>query len=271
MTTESQSAASVKPDDSGRARSTIEFPYFDLASAIEVTQAVKLVGGTSSDWTQLAVKLSMAAEGGGFRSRVMTGKTFGLLEYDRGQVNLTDLGLRILEPQHERAAKVEAFMTVPLYKALFERLNGQTLPPPAAVERMAEQLGVAPKQKDKARLAFMRSAKTAGLFELSAERLSLPPSIGTPVSDQHRKDRSLDSGGQGGDEPPPPGRLRFEVPIPGKPSAVVMVPDDLDAEDWEMLNAMMTTYIERWKKFPAKQKNAPQAHGSVSAHRGEES
>lgn len=55
----------------------------------------------------------------------------------------------------------------------------------------------------------------------------------------------------GGGSPPPPGRLRLEVPIPGKPSVVVMVPDDMDAEDWSMLNTMMTTYIERWKKLKA--------------------
>ncbi len=175
MTAESQ-ATTPKPDEA-RGRSTIEFPYFDLTSALEVAQAVKQVGGTAADWKQLAVKLNMTAEGGGFRSRMMTAKTFGLLDYDRGHVELTELGLRAVDPQFERAARVDAFMAVPLYKALFEKLNGQTLPPAAAVERMAEQLGVAPKQKDKARLAFMRSAKTAGLFEISAERLSLPPSL----------------------------------------------------------------------------------------------
>jgi hypothetical protein len=95
----------------------------------------------------------------------------------------------------------------------------------------------------------MRSARTAGLFELSSERLSLPPG-GTVQREVARlADANVERNGGGDDPPPPPGRLRFEVPIPGKPSAVVMVPDDLDADDWTMLSAMMTTYIERWKKF----------------------
>lgn len=50
-------------------------------------------------------------------------------------------------------------------------------------------------------------------------------------------------------EEAPPDTLRFEVPVPGKRSVTVMVPNDLDAEDWAMLNVMMSAYIERWKKF----------------------
>jgi len=256
MTTESPAAnqAQLKPDEGSRGRSTIEFPYFDLASAIEVAKAVKQMGGTSADWTSVAVHLNMAGDGGGFRQRVMTGKSFGVLEYSRGSIDLTELGIRAVDPQYERAAKVDAFLKVPLYKALFDKLNGQMLPPTAAIERMAEQLGVAPKQKDKARQVFMRSAKQAGLFDISAERLALPPG-GAPGATQRVARGEEGNGGSGktdgggSDDPPPPGRLRFEVPIPGKPSAVVMVPDDLDADDWTMLSSMMTTYIERWKKF----------------------
>lgn len=184
MTAESQvvdapTPPSVAPEAAGRGRSTIEFSYFDLAGAIEIAHAVKHIGGTSADWKQLAVKLTMSPDGGGFRARVMSGKAFGILDYSRGTVELTELGLRIVDPQFERAARVDAFMAVPLHKALFDRLNGQTLPPPPAIERMAEQLGVAPKQKDKARLAFIRSAKQAGLFELATDRLSLPPGLHT--------------------------------------------------------------------------------------------
>lgn len=264
MTTESQPADSTqsKPEEASRGRSTIEFTYFDLASAVEVAHAVKKMGGTSAaDWTSVAVKLSMAGDGGGFRQRVMTAKSFNVVDYARGSIMLTELGSRIVDEQYERAAKVEAFLKVPLYRALFDKLIGQPLPPPAAVERMAEQLGVAPKQKDKARQVFMRSAKQAGFFEISSERLAMPP--GATSGSPQRAARSEDSdtsanvarSGGGGDGQEP-GRLRFEVPIPGKPSAVVMVPDDLDADDWAMLSSMMTTYIERWKKFSTNSQGA---------------
>lgn len=42
---------------------------------------------------------------------------------------------------------------------------------------------------------------------------------------------------------------RFEIPIPGKSSVRVIVPRDLDADDWEMLQSMITVYIKRWKGF----------------------
>lgn len=42
---------------------------------------------------------------------------------------------------------------------------------------------------------------------------------------------------------------RFEVPIPGKKSVRVIVPSDLDADDWTMLQSMITVYINRWKGF----------------------
>jgi hypothetical protein len=42
---------------------------------------------------------------------------------------------------------------------------------------------------------------------------------------------------------------RFEIPIPGKRSVRVTVPSDLDADDWTMLQSMITVYINRWKGF----------------------
>jgi len=172
-----QNPTQAAADEPGRGRSTIEFPYLDLNNSIEIADNVRHVGGTNCDWKQLAVKMNQAADGGGFRMRVMTAKVYGILTYDRGNIELTDLGIQIIDTQYERRARVDAFMKVPLYKQLFDKLNGVTLPPPAAVERMIEQLGVAPKQKDKARQVFMRSAKQAGLFELSGDRLSLPPGL----------------------------------------------------------------------------------------------
>ena len=60
--------AAKKPEQA-RGRSTIEFPYLDLSNAMEVAHAVKAVGGTSADWPQIAIKLSMQADGGAFRLR----------------------------------------------------------------------------------------------------------------------------------------------------------------------------------------------------------
>ena len=54
----------------------------------------------------------------------------------------------------------------------------------------------------------------------------------------------------------------FSVTIPGKQSVKVIVPSDLDADDWEMLQSMITVYVRRWKGFAA----APQKTANEADH-----
>jgi hypothetical protein len=166
-------AAKAETDEK-RGRSTIEFPYVDLDDAVEVAEAVHQAGGSSCQWDQLAAQLKQAATGGGFRLRLLGAKIFGMLTYDRGTVTLTPLGMRISDAQQVKQARVEAFLAVPLFKAIYENFRGVSLPPLAGLEREIERLGVAPKQKDKARQVFQRSAKQAGFFEFGSDRLVLP-------------------------------------------------------------------------------------------------
>lgn len=180
---DSQEEAQAQPVTEERGRSTVDFPYSDLDSAVEIAQTVRQLGVFSCEPASLAAKLNMAPDGGGFRQRLITSKTFGLIAYGRaagGLVELTSIGQLVADQASERRGRLEAFMAIPLYKALFDRLKGQVMPPPPAIERLMENMGVAPKQKDKARQVFQRSAKQAGLFELSNDRLTLPPSLNTP-------------------------------------------------------------------------------------------
>ncbi|MCW5603927.1 MAG: DUF5343 domain-containing protein [Burkholderiales bacterium] len=41
---------------------------------------------------------------------------------------------------------------------------------------------------------------------------------------------------------------KFQIPIPGKPSAVFTIPKDLEDDDWEMLKTMLDAYIARMRK-----------------------
>ena len=157
-----------------RARSTIEFPYFDQDEAISAASAVHAVGGTTCTVEQLAAHMRQAPGGGGFRIRLMAARTFNVLDYERGNVTLTDLGIRIIDPKFQKAARVDSFLAVPLFKAAYEKLKGGMLPPHAAIERTLETLGVAPKIKDKARHVFIRSAKQAGFLDIDPERLVAP-------------------------------------------------------------------------------------------------
>jgi hypothetical protein len=165
-----------------RERSRIEFPYLDLDAAVEIAKGVHELGGSSCGWDQLAARLGHSATGGGFRLRAMTAKTFGLVIYGQGTVTLTELGKRLCDPQQEKAAKVEAFLVVPLYNAIHEKFKNVTLPPPDALETEIANLGVAPKQKGKARQAFQRSATSAGFFWSGQNRLVKPAIKGSAAA-----------------------------------------------------------------------------------------
>lgn len=204
-------STSQEPEKDSRARSTVEFTYTDLADAEKIATGVRDLGATACEWDQLAAHLKMAPKGGGFRLQMLGAKGFGLLTYTRGDIHLTDIGIRIVDPRNVRGARFDAFLAVPLYKQAFERMNGTALPPPAAIERLFESLGVAPKQKDKARQVFMRSAKHAGLFEISPDRMTKPTNLTGAVGDDketNRDNKSPDNdtsrtggGGIGGGRP----------------------------------------------------------------------
>jgi hypothetical protein len=181
MATKDSAALNMEPQQEApeaeggeRERSTIAFPYLDLDDAVEVAKAVHTVGGSSCQWDQLAAQLGAAAKGGGFRVRVQTAKMFGYLTYDRGSVTLTESGKRLSDADQEKAAKVEGFLTIPLYNKVYEQFKGGTLPPPAGLETAMVNLGVAQKQKDKARQVFQRSATQAGFFAFGNSKLVMP-------------------------------------------------------------------------------------------------
>lgn len=164
----------VPESDAGRERSTIAFPYLDLDDSSEIAKAVHTVGGSTCQWDQLAAQLNASATSGNFRMRVQTAKMYGLLTYDRGTVTLLPLGTRLCDPEQEKSARAESFLIIPLYKRIYEEFKSGTLPPPAGLETAIVGFGVAPKQKERARQVFQRSATQAGFFAFGTNKLVMP-------------------------------------------------------------------------------------------------
>lgn len=177
VTAAADAAKGKQANDSGdgRQRSTIGFPYNDLGSAIEMAEAIhNQVGLGECEDDQLAAWTNQSAKSSGFRVQLSAARMFGLLETTGGRHRLTELGKMIVDPKRAREARVRAFMTVPLYKAVYEKYKGGVIPPAAALERDMAALGVAEKIKDRARQAFERSAERAGFFEQGRNRLVMP-------------------------------------------------------------------------------------------------
>lgn len=198
---ESQTKAEVNeiPKEPGtNERSTIEFPYSDIDNAVEIVLGVRDVGGTTCDYDQLAAHMQLEAKGGGFRIRVTGAKTYGLLINERGgRITLTELGRHIIDSQYARAAKAEAFLKVALYAKVFENYKGRELPPPAALERALIGFGVGSKVAKNARQVLMRSAQQCAYFELNPDRLTAPPTRGSTLPEQPRKEDPYRGGGTG--------------------------------------------------------------------------
>jgi hypothetical protein len=108
----------------------------------------------------------------------------------------------IVDPSQAREGKARAFLNVPLYKAVYEKYRGGVLPPAAAFERDIAGLGVAEKQKDKARQVFGRSASQAGFSEAGKSKLVMPAfavksDMPAPVDAEDNPDREKGGGGGG--------------------------------------------------------------------------
>jgi hypothetical protein len=195
---EERPADTAQPASESKAeRSTIAFPYNDLDDAESIATAVHQVGGTTSQVEQVAAQLGVVHNTGPFRLRIQAAKIFGLVTSAQGTVSLTPLGMRLCDPQKASAARAEAFLTVPLYRQLYDRHKSGALPPTAGLEAEMVSLGVAPKQKDKARQSFQRSARQAGFFWAGTDRLVMPkgttgftPSVdpGNPDPDEEQDD-----------------------------------------------------------------------------------
>lgn len=187
-----------------RQRSTIAFPYMGLQEAIEVAEAIHEKVGTSlCEDVQLASWLNVSTQSSGFRVRIATAKVFGIIESpSAGHYRLTHLGRDIVDPEKRDAAKVTAFLNVPLFEAFYDRWKGRQLPPAAAIERELVSLGVAEKQKDRARQTLERSASKAGFFESGAGRLVRPGLLDSSVADidppQDNDGNDRHGGGGGG-------------------------------------------------------------------------
>jgi hypothetical protein len=181
----------------GRQRSKVQFPYSDLNAALAVANAIHEHAGTSEcSLQQISAWMGQSIKSSGFRVQLSTSRLFGIIDSSGTEsYRLTALGRQIVDPQTARKAKAEAFLNVPLFRLLYNNHKEGVLPPAAALEREIAGLGVAAKQKDRARQVFERSAEQAGFFEHGKNRLVVPAFKG----ESPKKEPPTHMGGGGGD------------------------------------------------------------------------
>ncbi len=166
-----------------REQSTIGFPYNDLDTCIGIARAILNAGAVALSREQLAGLLNTSTNSGTFLNKLSATRMFGLITIAQGKIELTDLGFAILDSddRRQKKARAEAFLSVPLFKKIYDDFRGRQLPPrPQALEQAIAKSGVATNQKGNARLTFDKSATQAGFFLNGNDRL-IEPIIGGPI------------------------------------------------------------------------------------------
>lgn len=58
----------------------------------------------------------------------------------------------------------------------------------------------------------------------------------------------------------PPGTHQFEIPLPCKGSVRVILPNNIDADDWHFISTTFAAYMKRWKGFEGSEQTASRSH-----------
>ena len=203
-----------------RVVSTTKFAASSLADSIAVAEAIHKKGGGRASHDQLAAFLGYkSANNGSYLDRVASAKLFGLVEGARGDMTLSDRAEAILMPEYAENVRqhlINAFMAVPLFRAVYEEYHGKELPPPFGMQNaLRTRFGITPSRLADAYRSLMDSADTAGLFEVRGSRTQLiiptmasPKKAPDPETDLETPDATAlgggSNGGGGGRIDPPP-------------------------------------------------------------------
>lgn len=176
----------IQPDRREVTKSRIGFAYVGLPEVMGIAKAFYDIGKESLTRAELLAGMG-AVENGTSAVKIATALTFGLITSKDSKYSITEVGkaVRSHNPEVGRQALAQAFLTVPLYRTVYEEYRGKPLPARTkGLEEAFLRLGVGPKQVDKARLAFEKSAHFAGFFEHGNHQLVMPGASPAPRSEQ---------------------------------------------------------------------------------------
>ena len=155
------------------ARSTFRSVTYDLDAAVAVARYVSgSDAGVSSQ--ELAPALGYSGvRNGAFLTRLANARLFGLVVGSSSQVTLSDRGRRALSPDgaESAAARAEAFLSVPLFRAVFDHYADRRVPGPEDLESVLRTDFGEPEAKARVSAAkLLDSARQAQLIRARCRR-----------------------------------------------------------------------------------------------------
>ena len=161
----------------GRVRSPYLFPVYGLGLALQIAAQVESDGGGTLTEETLAIAMTASVKSSTFRLKALTPRQFGLLEKSGPNLSTTRLAKAILKPANdqERAdALWNAFVTIPLFRALAERYKGQPLPQGDTLRNILErEFGIERSRVTSAERVLMDSAREAGALRSAGTNVYL--------------------------------------------------------------------------------------------------
>jgi hypothetical protein len=176
-----ESTTEEKTDGSSRAWSTA--PYFDLEASIKVADVIYNNGGGACTGDQLAMWLDYkTVRSGTFLTRVSAAnKHFGLIGQQGDRFVVTERAQKILTPvmpDDAVTAKVEAFLSVPLFAKVYEQFRGTQIPKEVGLRNLFQSTyKLLPDRASSAVRIFLNSAEQAGLLTPDRSRLVKPVGV----------------------------------------------------------------------------------------------
>jgi hypothetical protein len=168
--TEQQAAPTPATKKAPRAGEN-RYPNYDLNACIALAKKVKDEGGNDCTVEQLGALLGYKnTNGGGFATRVGNAKMFGLIETVQGRYRITARAETIMYPFIEadrEQALVDAFLSVPMYKRVYEMHKNQRLPEALGMQNLLHRQFQIPhgERMTMALRVLMDSADQAGFFK----------------------------------------------------------------------------------------------------------
>lgn len=145
-----------------------KYPYYSLKTAIAVAES--LLQGTEGSATraQAAELLHIPKNSSGLEMRLITAASFGLVRRQEGNVEVTDLARKLVQPassQERTQALAKAFASIPLFSHVQKTYAGQPLPTEKEVKNLLRRNEVREKQVNEAYNILIASAREAELLK----------------------------------------------------------------------------------------------------------
>jgi hypothetical protein len=163
-------------------RSSILHPYFSLADSLEVAKVIHEKAGGTCTPEQLVGLLGYASMNSGtFQMRYSAARQFGFIRVEDRVISVTERSHKIFSPvmpEDGVTAKAEAFLSVELFKKIYDMYLGVQMPPEDGLRNLLlQQFGFSAERAAGAVKVLMTSAEQAGFFSVAGRTKLIYPTV----------------------------------------------------------------------------------------------